>query len=216
MSINRTLSAFSLTVPAIMLLTGCEPQNEAPEDTANRYTLAQLNSDKEVLAEMVERMKASDPTVTDAYFKINDRGDRTVVVTRSLPDGTVNAWEAPAYLVEDAYQKAENDPQATSADGSSNFLPIIGGLMAGYMLSNAFRPGIGQTSHMSQADHERRRTSSLATYTQAVGASSRNMVASGIRPPSYVQEKAAAAVGRSSGGSFSSTGARAGGYSAGG
>lgn len=230
------------TIIAAMLMTlglsACDIEDEDPDariltkseqeqDLANRYLLAQLNSDKEVLASVIKELKKIDPSVTDAYFKMDEQGKRTMVVSRQKSDGTVETWEAPAAMVEQAYSSANASASAgghVAASGSS-VMPLLGGMLAGYMMANAFNANAGRMAAMSREAHDRERSAATSGYASAAGNSARTMARSGITPPAHIASKvseasaaskASARVGQSARGSFASSGARAGGYSSGG
>jgi hypothetical protein len=216
-------------------LTACDSEPTPPvasvdgdaaeSEAANQLFLAQMNADRELTSRVLDELKKTDPSVTDAYFMLDENGQRTLTVVRDRGDGTVETWEAPASAlsqIEDSATSAAKDSNAEEKDGfsaSNAILPMLGGMLAGYMIANAFSARQGQTIARSKEAHERQRRMSSSAYTSSVGANSRRMASAGVRTPSQFANRASATrapVGQSSGGSFSSSGTRSGGYSAGG
>ena len=231
---RRLSVAASLAVP---LLSGCEP-HQVPDDVdtyqteqvAQQDALKQLNSDTEASHKILEVLKGQDPRVTDAYFKLNQQGERTLVVSRLRPDGQMETWEAPASdlrtietgVAQQQQAQATASPQGESSVTGNGSAALLGAL-AGYMLANSFNSSRGLTSYHAPADYARERERSRSAYSSSVvGQSRRNAYEASVRNSRSAASgnsssgSRSASVGRSQGGSFASSGSRSGGYASGG
>lgn len=227
---RQTTSLIAIAAITALTLSGCDIEESGTlspeqESNASKHALDQLNSEKEAASQVLAHLQAKDATVKDAYFKLDELGQRTMVVTRDKADGSVETWEAPSEVVEQAFQSsqsatADSPGQGASASTSanqtassgSNMMPILGGMLAGYMLANAFSSNSGKTLQMNREEQERRRSSATSTYASSTVQRARTAEAT----RSSFSGSRASSVGRSSGGSFSSSGGRAGGYGGGG
>lgn len=225
---RQTTSLIAVAAITALALSGCDIEESSSlspeqESSASKHALDQLNSEKEAASQVLAHLQAKDATVKDAYFKLDETGQRTMVVTRDKPDGSIETWEAPSDVVERAFQSSQTVPpespgqtgsasSSQTASSGSNMMPILGGMLAGYMLANAFSGSTGKTFQMNREEHERRRSASSSIYTSS--AVQRARTAEATR--SSFSGNRASSVGRSSGGSFSSSGGRAGGYGGGG
>ena len=199
------------------------PQVAVAQDSeAAKHVLDQLNAERETTRILLEKLKSTDPSVIDVYFALDDAGQRTMVVSKVADNGLIETWEAPADVINttiaEAEEKAKQDnPEASSGfDWTSAIAPMLGGMLAGYLLSNAFS-GAGKSAQMTRDAHERERRMQSSAYSantatraqqlrQNPTTNTLNRSASPARP----------AVGQSQGGTFNSSGARSSGYSLGG
>lgn len=196
--------------------------NQAPDDFSNvdqnainkeaaKATLDQLNQEKEMLAAALPELQKLDPSISELYFSLDDNGERTITVARNLPNGDVETWQAdPAdvqKLLNDTDQQLQDSP---SASASSMLMPMLGGLLAAYMVSNMFSRSAGKSVTASREAHQRQRTMSNNAYSSSV--SNKQRQSSMARSLSSSSRN----LGSSRGGSFSSSGTRSGSYSSGG
>lgn len=209
MFMSRSPLLFTALLGALVL-TGCEDNdvvsynNTGPEveGEARKLALDQLNQDAELAKSLRQELAAKDPSVTDVYFKLDEQGERTVVVVRETADGQIETWEAPASALAQAEAQAEKEAGSQASAGSS-ILPIMGGLLAGYMLANAFSNQAGRMAQTSREAHTRERAMQNSAYNSSVSNKARS------------QAQQRSTLNRTRGGSFSSSGTRSSGYSSG-
>lgn len=195
----------------------------AQETDAAKQVLAQLNAERETTRILLEQLQSTDPTVIDVYFKLDENDQRTMVVSRVTESGLIETWEAPADIINNTFNEAENkikedNPEASSgSDWTSAIAPMLGGMLAGYLLSNAFS-GAGKSAQMTREAHERERRIQSSAYS--ANAASRTQQLRQTSPNNTLNRSATTparpAVGQSQGGTFNSSGARSSGYSLGG
>lgn len=143
---------------------------------------------------------------------------RTYALSPAFVHGTVDEELAVASLT--AANSAPSATTGTSVSGASYAGSAATGMLLGYMLGNAFRPNAGVRSIMSPQQQEERRAGATSGYSAAITNNARTVSISSrgrdsISRASKASPTSAARVGVSRGGSFSGTGARAGGYGGG-
>lgn len=203
---------------AIATLSAC---NQAPDDVdqvdqaklnqeAAKATLDQINQEQAMLAAALVELKKVDPAISEVYFSLSDKGERTITIARDLPNGEVQTWQAdPADLEQLLAKSDEQLQEAPNAGAGSMLMPMLGGMLAAYMIGNMFSRTAGQTMTASREAHARQRTMNNNAYTSSVSNKQRqSAMARSLSSPR--------SVGASRGGSFSSSGSRSGGYSSGG
>lgn len=181
---------------AVLALAACTPQPS--EDDIQRQALQTINADRDQAASLKAAMQKQDPSVIDAYYKLDAAGEKVLVVARQKPDGTIESWETPASVVRDAEQQA----QAQQPGMGSSMMGMMTGALAGYMLANAFSSA-GRSATMSRDQYQNTRNTATNNYASNV-----------------VQKQRASSMGRAvgatRGGSFSGSGTRSNAYGAGG
>lgn len=192
----------------------------AQESEAAKQVLDQLNAERETTRILLDKLKSTDPNVIDVYFKLDENEQRTMVVSRVNDNGLVDTWEAPADVINNTIQEAEDqakkdNPEASSGfDWSSAIAPMLGGMLAGYLLSNAFS-GVGKTTQMSREAHEREKRMQSSAYSTKTATRAQQLRQSSTtntlnRSPNATTRPP---VGQSQGGTFRSSGVRSSGYS---
>lgn len=192
----------------------------AQETEAAKQVLDQLNAEREATRILLEKLKSTDPTVIDAYFKLDDNGQRTMVVSRVTDNGLIESWEAPAEIINSTMAEAEaqakkDNPEASSGfDWSSAIGPMLGGMLAGYLLSNAFS-GAGKNTQMSREAHAREKRMQSSAYSSNAASRTQQLRqgTTGNTLNRSPNSAARPAVGQSQGGTFNSSGARSSSYS---
>lgn len=197
---------------ALAVLSGCsdstQTDQEALAQATSKLAVDQLNMDKQVLSSTLNQLKTQDPSIIDAYFKLDDKGKKTVVVARQDQNGEIHTWEAPADELgaSMSQEKTSEAAPAQSPDGGSSLLT---GMLTGYLLSNMFSSA-GASSAMSARQYDDAKMNAGRAYSSSVVSSARDT----IRARAGLGRQSS--LGKSNRGSFSSTGARAGGYASGG
>lgn len=201
---------------ASALLVGSPYVAVAQDSDAAKKMLDQINSERETTRLILEQLQSTDPSVTDVYFKLDENGNRTMVVARVNEQGLIDTWEAPADMINQTIDQAEkeaNKDNPEAKDGSSwtsAIAPMLGGMLAGYLLSNAFSNS-GKSAQMSRDAHERERRIQSSSYNSNMASRSQQ-----LRNSTPASRPNSPSVGRSQGGTFSSSGVRSSGYSNGG
>ncbi|AQS51336.1 hypothetical protein PAEH1_06790 [Paenalcaligenes hominis] len=67
----------------------------AQDTEAAKQVLDQLNAEQETTRILLEKLKSTDPSVIDVYFKLDENQQRTMVVSRVTDSGLIETWEAP-------------------------------------------------------------------------------------------------------------------------
>jgi len=195
----RLITAVALTAGAA-LLSGCEQEISGKdmeayvEDTAKSETMAQVAQEDTDLKDNLAKLQAKDPSVKDAYYAVNDKGEKELHVV------TENAQNP---------EKVEN-----------SVWPIVGamagGAVLGHMLSsgganNYVRQYPPQSSgYYAREDEKKNRNTYTSSYVGNVMATNRASVYRAT-PPGSPALKAATLSTRSSGiwgGGSSSSSAR--------
>lgn len=195
----------------------------AQDTEAAKQVLDQLNAEQETTRILLEKLKSTDPSVIDVYFKLDENQQRTMVVSRVTDSGLIETWEAPADVINTTMQEAEakakaDNPEASSGfDWSSAIAPMLGGMLAGYLLSNAFS-GAGKSTQMTREAHEREKRMQSSAYraNSATRAQQLRRTPSNTNTLNRSPAHARPPVGQSQGGTFNSSGVRSSGYSNGG
>ncbi len=196
--------------------------NQAPDDFSNvnqeqlnqeaaKATLDQINQEKEMLTAALQELKKIDPSISELYFSLSENGERTITIARDLPNGEVQTWQADPAEIEGLLNKTDQQLQdSPGASAGSMLMPMLGGMLAAYMMSSMFSRTAGKTVTASREAHQRQRTMSNNAYTSSV--SNKQRQSAMARSLSSSSRN----LGRSRGGSFSSSGSRSSGYSSGG
>lgn len=217
MFLNRGYQRFSF-VPILIgtvAIVGCTEQPQFTEEELQTYVLETMNSEKEFLLKFSDTMKNNDPTVKDAYYGINDSGDKTLYVTKMLNDGSVAEVPLDSKIESDIksslQKQSENQTdQSATAGSSSDGMDMLTGAVLGYMAAQMLA-GNNVNRYVNQGAYEERKRTVGSAYVASSMATARAT----YRPTSSVG-KSPSALGRSTTGSFGSSGARSSGYSAGG
>lgn len=99
---NKT-AALIVSALAATTLTGCEQQDEPPsqaeeqayvEEQASSAVRAQLAEDQKDLDATIKELRLKDPSVKDAYFTYDDKGEKVLHVVREEANGknTDSVW----------------------------------------------------------------------------------------------------------------------------
>ena len=189
-------------LPIIAMLSGCHEHNieelTAEESSkikndAARAANDKLSSDKVMAKEVLTKLQESNPSITDAYFSLNDKNQQVLVISKVNGDGSITQWTSDPVSdmpgVKEATQKSA-EQQATpgaSTSASSWLLPALVGAMSGYALSNMMNPSRGVSSNFSSyGDYERereRRSTAYSGYIHSAAQSSAR--ASYMSSPQY-------------------------------
>lgn len=188
--------AFLIIGALASVLAGCDqeptPAEEAAyvDEEAGNTTRAQLAEDQKDLDATVKELQSKDPSVKDAYYSYNEKGEKVLHIVREEANGK----------------------------NSDSVWPMLGGAavgaLGGYALAKAMNSQGGynsyQNSHppMSQAhydEEERRKHRNTATagYTNMMMNNNRGFVR---QSPTYRQNMASSVSNYRSGGSYSSSG----------
>jgi len=181
-----------------VLLTGCEVDDSPPSpEEENAYVDEQaaaqvrqtLASDQQDLKDTIAELQKKDPSVKDAYYSYNEKGEKELHVVKETANG----------------------------QNSDMVWPLLGGMATGYLLAKAMTASGGMsqysqshapTSQSSYAEDERRRrqnTSSSAYNTMMM-----NNARSSVRSsPSFGSSMKSATMTSRSSGVMSGSGARA-------
>lgn len=225
-------TTLALAAIAVLALSACDDgahdriqitkEDEAQINSdAKSETLKRLSQDQEECKEFLRQMKEKDPKFVDAYYRINNRGNKEMVLVKDLGDG--NMVEYPAFEANNLPGAGTGKPATTSSSGGqsatasdSSLMPALaGGLLAGavmgYMANNALQ---GTTRpRMAQEEEKRRATSSygghVASTNQTWARQQATTRAAARASGSYSSPTAKT-------GAFGGGGARAGGYASGG
>jgi len=186
---------------AALVLVGCEHQDEPPtpeeeakylEDQAASATRQQMAADQEDLKQTVAELRKKDPSVKDAYFTYNEKGEKELNIVREEANGS----------------------------SSSSVWPLLAGAATGYavasMMNNrggysgyaASNPPRSYQSYADEDDRRRRTNAGTAAYTSTMMNNNRSAIRSS---PSFRSSATKAVISSRTSGVFAgSTGARGG------
>ena len=186
---------------AAVMLTGCEQQDEPPsqqeeaqyiEDQAAASTRQQLAADQADLKQTVEELRKKDPTVKDAYFTYNEKGEKELNIVREEANGGSSSSVWPLLA------------GAATGYAVASMMNSRGGY-SGYAASN---PPRSYQSYADEDDRRRRMNSSSAAYTSTMMNNNRSAVRSS---PNFRSSMSKSVISSRSSGVFAgSTGARGG------
>lgn len=236
---NNTLTTMLPAALAAVVLVGCDSQdntykiqveqeeNAVAESEAKSATLNQLSKDQEEAKIFLKQMQEKDPSFVDAYYRINPKGNKEMVLVKDLGNGNVAeypAFEANA-LPGGGVTGAPNQTQHVATDGgTSSVMPaLLGGMLAGAVMGHLASNSMQSTIRpKAQQEEEKRRATS--SYGSAVAANNQNWARQQASQRAATRVSAAKA-GTSAGstsssptaksGAFGGGGARAGGYGGG-
>lgn len=128
--------AVAIALALTVTLTGCDDSEarEAEnrriveleiENQALKDSMAQVNAEKQELAEFIKEMEKEDPLFQDAYYQADDKGDRTLVIVRADESN-------PQQVVHHSYAGV---PQSS---GSGN---MVSGMLMGWMMGSMMNSG---------------------------------------------------------------------------
>jgi hypothetical protein len=161
-------SHIAVAIALSSLLVGCDEGPPSPEEEkayVEEQAAAQvrqtLASDQQDLKDTIAELQKKDPSVKDAYYSINEKGEKELHVVRETADGqrSDSAW------------------------------PLLGGMATGYLLARAMSAG-GGVSNYSQSyppassnrcdknDQRRCQNSGGSAYTTMLMNNARNSVRS--------------------------------------
>lgn len=186
----------SSVVGTVILLAGCSESVDP-----NAAYLSQKNTETEIAKKLVQDLKKSDPSVTDAYFSLNKSGERVLNVVRDKGDGNLEVTEVPHSILKQIEEKSTSEASSSS---SSSLPMIMAAGLAGYMMGGGFNNS--SSSMMNRENYDRNRAFAGSAYSSYLTKNATNMSS----------QKVARSISKTSGGSFTSSGARSSGYSSGG
>lgn len=210
---------YALTAIAVTLvLTGCGQElTEHQTKEARSVALEQLNAEKELLSVVIKEIKKSDPAIFDAQFFIDKDGNRALNVYK-MDEGQVVTYEIPSAVIngmlESETKRLAEKPQASSgASSGETFVSSMGGAVAGMLIANMLMNNNSTRSSMSSYEHDRKNRTT--TYSSAVVSNTNRAAINAARSGQPISKGAGlangltnssnmGAVGRSTGGSFSS------------
>lgn len=242
------ITTLGLVFPALLMLSACDdsPQqilitpdeqqqiNAQADASAKADTLQRLSKDQEEAKLFLKQIQEKDPKFVDAYYRLNDRGNKEMVLVKDLGDG--NMVEFPAFeagvggnavTTSTVASTPTGTPQVqqSATDGGGSIMPaLVGGMLAGavmgHLASNAMQGTV--RPRMQQEEEKRRATSS---YGGAVASQSSNNARMAATRSAQIRAAAASSGSRAAApaaggttaksGAFGGGGARAGGYSGG-
>lgn len=175
------ISNFIAMLPIIAMLSGCNEHNieelTAEESSkikndAARAANDKLSSDKVMAKEVLTKLQESNPSITDAYFSLNDKNQQVLVISKVNGDGSITQWTSDPVSdmpgVKEATQKSaeQQATQGSNANASSWLLPALVGAMSGYAISNMMNSSRGSTSNFSNyGAYEKERERRSAAYS---------------------------------------------------
>lgn len=177
-----------LAVTIITLLGGCEPRDDAQyivdtlvQEEAIKASLAQANAESAELKEFLEEARKTDPSIVDAYYVINEEGDKSISVVRSETDedGNLTGFETAVTAI------------------AAGALAGLGGAM----LANAMMPNNPPTSYTPPApsaiykdkdeeERKKRRGGFVSTYNSQMVANHTSSIRSNPSRMSVLSNKA--------------------------
>jgi len=142
--------AVAAVIPTLALaLVGCDETSTVTPQQIDSATRTQLNQDDAELKQALADAKAKDPSITDMYYSVNDKGEKELNVVREV-----------------------KDPKTGESMASSSVWPLLGGMAAGMLVANmfnssggynsAYRPSYSYTR--SYDDERKRRGAATAGY----------------------------------------------------
>lgn len=169
-------------LPILLLLAGCgedvqqgdryissfSAEEEAEvQNKAARAANDKLSTDKVVSAQVLQRLQEKDPTVTDAFFTVDEQGRQRLVVTRDIGDGKFSSWTSDPVMENKEVQTASSGSQQASDGGGSSFLvPALVGAMTGFAISNMMNNSMNNTTmYRSRSDYDRDRERRSSAYS---------------------------------------------------
>jgi len=174
------------------------PATAAEIDSATRTAIA---NDERELKEELAKLQAKDPAVKDMYYKMDEQGQKEVVIVREVVDKTTGQ----SSMMESVF-------------------PMMAGMMLGQMMASSmmmsamamaqmgnYNSGYGR--HQSYNSQQYRARKNMATSSYAGGMRSNTQKSMNTIKP---MSRASSVSSRSSGAFSSSSSARSSGYSAGG
>jgi len=172
------IAAAALAAGAAML-SGCEQEVSGKEmetyvdDKARTDSTAQISKEDSELKNELAKLQAQDPTVKDAYYGVDDKGNRELHVVTQQP----------------GEEKSE-----------SSVWPLVAGMAGGYLLGSMLSSGgvnnYAQThaprtsGYYSREDERRRRNTYSSTYMGAVVANNRASIYRATPPGSPALKQA--------------------------
>lgn len=211
----------SAGVITALMLAGCAPDlTEEQQKDATLNSNEQINAERDLLVRVVHEMRKKDPAIFDAQFVVNEEsGERDLLVYKSVND-TVVTMTVPSNVINTHMEKETDRINNQSGFDSNSFGSAMAGSIAGMLLMNMATNAFSNPISQSNFQEERRRRSS--SYNGAIAMMHQNMAASNLRAGKPIRSGSSsmgralssgtkAVVGRTSGGSFSSS-ARAGGF----
>lgn len=172
------LSKLILALPILVMLHGCSDTTPGDPDGLSEAEVAdtdqaaavaansKLQTDRVVSSEVLKTLQESNPSITDAYFTVNDAGAQVLVISRIGPDGAIHKWTSDPLTDNQEIKKVE--AQAAAQGGASSMLiPAMAAAVAGYAIAS-HRANMGTTQSFSspaayQTDREQR-TSAYSGY----------------------------------------------------
>lgn len=176
--------------------------------------LAKMNAEREFEANLLDEIKKLDPSALDVYYSQNEQGDTTISVAKELPDGQIQTTSVPAgemaQWIKAAKEQGEKEDSKSADQGTGGSNGMLTGLMMGYLASqmlssSSAASGAAASTYASRSAFTQSRNEAVGRYTRSVSPAL-----------SALNRSGSSFTGTTSRGSFSSSGARSGGYSSGG
>ena len=171
-----SLKSLLLTLPITLMLAGCSGRPSADSDGLSELELAEtskaaavaanskLQTDRVVSAEVLKQLQDSNPSITDAYFSVNDAGAQVLVISRIGADGAIHKWTSDPLSENPEIKRVEE--QASAQGGvSSLLLPAMVGALAGYAIAQqGANRGVTQSFNSTSA-YQNDRERNTAAYS---------------------------------------------------
>lgn len=162
----RSIAAVAVLAVGVAALSGCEEEVSGKdmeayvEDKAKTDTMAQVAKEDTELKEQVAKLKATDPSVKDAYYSVDENGEKQLhVITENKEDPSKvsdNVWPLVAGL----------------AGGA-----LIGSMMANGGVNNYARTAPPRSSgYYSREDEKKRRNTYTTSYVGSIMNTNRSNV----------------------------------------
>jgi hypothetical protein len=176
----RELAAAAVIATSALSLTACEQEVSGKdmdayvEDTAKAETMAEVAKEDTDLKDNLAKLQAKDPSVKDAYYAVNDKGEKELHVVTENPQDP---------------EKVEN-----------SVWPIVGamagGAVLGHMLSSGGASNYVQqypprtSSYYSREDEKKNRNTYSSVYTSSIMANRRAAIYKATPPGSPALKQA--------------------------